>query len=453
MDLLESRGHDSANLNTNGNRPKRCWRRRLVTVEPVVFFYMFATYLYLIIFELYSFNEYGRDELRAHENGSSLNVSRSKCLSTNYLDNHSFSHSESGDNAQKNTAFLNLVVVGAGQLPSILTCLFLGPLSDRLGRKPALVVILVGACVQAAMTSVIIHFHLNLYYFLVGAVTKAMAGGVAGILAGSHSYIADISSRKWLTLRLGIVEAATFIAGMLSFVVGGVWVQVSGCDFRAPSYLLVASIVVVIPYVIFFLPESLNNREGNRQSDRSAKAIVGPKALLRGFRIFFSSGPSRWVLWFALLSMIIVISNTSGTYVIITLFLLHSPLEWSPSLIGSYLAASELVHGLAIVFVLPIMVALEMPDSAIVLVGIGISCVMDVSLGLVDSTWQVFLGKPASHAALIHQGMNTGGVYGIHCMYCLHYSCGKVLTDIVKQLQLSARPIKVTMATIQCCGV
>ncbi len=383
------------------NSLRRCWSRWLVTVEPVVFVYMFATYLYLVIFELYSFNEYGREELEEQDvnisltgNVSTLNISRYGCLTTDYLDKHS-SNNRSGDEAQKSTALLNLIVVGAGQLPSILTCLLLGPLSDRFGRKPTLIVILIGAGLQAALTSVIIHFQLSLYIFLVGSFAKAGSGGIAGLLTISHSYVADVSSRKWLTLRLGVVEACTCIAGMFSFVVGGVWVQLAKCDFRAPSYLLVGSIVAVLPYVIFCVPESLSNR---KRSTRQAPKAGGlsPKALLKGFRIFFSPGPSRWKLWFTLLTMIVTILNTTGTVVIITLFLLHKPLAWHPYMIGVYLAASELVHGLSLLFLLPIMVALELPDAGIVLVGIGVSCVMDVCLGLVASTWEMFLGKLAS---------------------------------------------------------
>ncbi len=368
-----------------------------------MFLYMFASFLYLIIFELYSFNEYGRDELKAHgfniseENASNVysrGISQYHCLSTKYLDEHSITN-KSGDEAQKKTALLNLMVGGAAQLPSVLACLLLGTLSDRFGRKPALFVIVTGAVFQATLTTLIIHFQFSLYLFIVGSATKATTGGIASLLTASHAYIADISSRKWLTLRLGIVEASTFIAGMLSFVVGGVWVQLSGCDFRAPSYLLVASAVAVVIYVVLFVPESLSRHESSTQRDqKKPKVIISPRAFLRGFRIFFAPSRSRWKLLFTLFSLIVTILNMTGTMVIITLFLLHKPLAWDPSMIGVYLAASELVHGLMLMFFLPIMVALEMPDAGIALVGICISCIMDISLGLVAYTWEMFLGKP-----------------------------------------------------------
>ena len=161
-----------------------------------------------------------------------------------------------------------------------------------------------------------------------------------------------------------------------------------GCDFRHPSYLLVASVAVIIPYIIIFVPESLDKQKRN-----STNIFVGPKALLRGFKIFFSKGYPRRKLWLTLLTMIVSNMNTTGTIVIITLFLLHEPLAWKPSMIGLYLSTSELIHGLSLLLLLPIMVALAMPDAGIALVGIGISCVMDISLGLVANSWEMFLGE------------------------------------------------------------
>jgi len=84
----------------------------------------------------------------------------------------------------------------------------------------------------------------------------------------------------------------------------------------------------------------------------------------------------------------IAIINTTGTTVIMTLFLLHKPLQWDPILIGIYLAASELIHGLSLIIFLPILVVSSVPDTLIVLTGIGLSCAMDLCLGFVVETWQ-----------------------------------------------------------------
>ena len=372
------------------------WRRianclnhaKVVTVEPVLFLYVFAHYLYLIVFELYSFNRYGREKLK-EQGMANLSSLDSGCITTRFLDTHG-SNNKTGDEVHALTAQLNLIVGTAGQLPSIFASLILGPLSDRYGRKPALLVILVGAATQAGLVAAIVSFRMNLYFFALSAGIRASTGGMAGLLTSSYSYIADVSSKKWLTLRLGILESMTFIGGMLSLAIGGTWVQKSGCDFEYPVWLYLACVVMIIPYVIVIVPESLTVSE---RRQRTLNRPWGPKVLLRGVKIFFVSGYPRLKMWFALITMAIAIINCTGTLIVITLFLLHKPLEWKPYLIGLYMAASELMHGLALLIFLPIMVATGMPDAMIALVAILLGCAMNICMGFVARTWQMFVGK------------------------------------------------------------
>ena len=355
---------------------------------------MFATYLFAIIFELYSFNRYGRSAL---ENSTihPVDVAKNICLNTTFLDEYGPGN-HTGDDAESSTAFLALLVSVVGQLPSILASLILGPLSDKFGRRPTMIVILVGFCVHATLSIIIIYQELNLYLFMLSAGVRGATGGVAGILTVCYAYMADISSQKWLTVRLGLLEAAIFLAGTLSLSIGGVWVQWSNCDFTEPTWLVLCCVIAALPYVLIVLPQPVDQNEENnemRNKRPKPKMYGGPKALLRGLQIFFCKGYPRWKLWFSLLTMAVATINTTGTVVVMTLFLLHKPLQWSPLLIGLYLAASELIHGLTLIIFLPLLVASGVPDSLIILTGLGLSCAMDVCLGFVVETWQMFVGE------------------------------------------------------------
>lgn len=372
----------------------RCWAaiNRVVTVEPVVFIYVFSAYLYMALLELYAFNRYGKEELEKNNYSRSTN----ECVTVRLLDRYGpVRHNRTGNAVQGSVALLNLFVGVAGQFPAIFSSLILGPFSDKYGRKPAMGVVVVGLVLQSVLTNVIFEFELSLYVFILSSGLRSLTGGLAGILTTSYSYIADISPRKWLTLRLGILEAVAFIAASLSLGVAGGWIDLGHCSFLPISWMLCASSVVLVLYLIFFLRESTNRQQTAR---RRRLLTTGPRSVFTGFKLFFCPGNPRWKLWFCLFIMCITITNQMGTLTITTLFLLHRPLEWSPGLIGGYLAANEFIHGLSLITILPVMVACSLRDSLIVLLGVAIACATNIGMGFVDSTWQMFIGEQYSFA-------------------------------------------------------
>lgn len=367
---------------------------RVVTVEPVVFIYVFSAYLYLALLELYAFNRYGKKELEK-SNYNSTN----DCVTVRILDRYGpVRNNRTGNAVQGSVALLNLFVGVAGQFPAILSSLVLGPFSDKYGRRPAMGIVVVGLVLQAVVTNVILEFELSLYMFILSSGLRSLTGGLAGILTTSYSYIADISPRKWLTLRLGILEAVTFIAASLSLGVTGGWIELGHCNFLPISWLLCAASVVLVLYLIVFVRESTNQQQKVR---RRRLLMTGPRSLLTGFKLFFCSGNPRWKLWFCLFTLCITIINQMGTLTVTTLFLLHRPLEWGPGLIGGYLAANEFIHGLSLITILPVMVACSLRDSLIVLFGVAIACATNVGMGFVDSTWQMFIGEQHALSACL----------------------------------------------------
>ena len=357
----------------------------VITVEPVVFFYVFSAYLYVAMLELYAFNRYGKKELEK----SSYTVNA--CVTVRMLNRHGpVKNNGTGNAVQGSVAILNLYVGVSGHLPSIFAALILGPLSDKYGRKPAMGLVVVGILLQAIVASVILSLRLSLYYFSLSSALRSVTGGLAGILATSYSYIVDISPKKWLTLRLGILEAVTFIAASLGFGVVGGWIQLDNCRFVSISWMVLAIAGILVLYFIIFFKESTNRHQTAR---RRQMLTTGPRSLLTGFKLFTSRGNPRWKLWFCVFVLCITVINQVGTLTVITLFLLHTPLEWNPGLIGSYLSASELIHGLSLIIILPIMVACSLSDPLIVLLGVVIACATNVGLGFITSTWQMFVGE------------------------------------------------------------
>ena len=61
---------------------------------------------------------------------------------------------------------------------------------------------------------------------------------------------------------------------------------------------------------------------------------------------------------------------TIAAHSISTLYMLNYPLHWTPGRIGNYQAVSMLSYGISLLFVLPLIVALRVPDSVIIIVGV-----------------------------------------------------------------------------------
>lgn len=354
---------------------------------------MFAYSFYKVIFELYTFKRYGTEKIR-----EATNLTLNTCLTTKELNNFP-NTTITGNLIEMEVATLTLIVGVTARLPSVVTSLILGPLSDRFGRKPTMGVILFGMLLHAVVTIVVIEQQLDMHYFILGGILRGMGGGIAGMLTASYSYIADISSRKWLVFRLGILEAMTYVAGALSLIAGGVWSHLNNCDFAPLTWVMLGCMLVAIPYTLLVLPESVD-KEGisisEREKKKKPKPLVGPKALFRGFQIFFGRGYPRCKLWILLVVMVLTLINTTGTVAIMTLFLLREPLQWNTLNIGIYLATSELIHGIALVLLLPILVLAGIHDDMIALIGILLSLSADVCLGFVDTTWQVYTSESSS---------------------------------------------------------
>lgn len=124
---------------------------------------------------------------------------------------------------------------------------FLGAVSDRHGRRPVLVLSLLGSAVGYALFGV----GGALWIFFV---SRIVAGFTAGNLTAAQAYIADVSGPEDRAKNFGLVGAAFGIGFILGPSLGGVLAKIS---LTAPAW---ASAGVALTTAIlgwFVLPESL----------------------------------------------------------------------------------------------------------------------------------------------------------------------------------------------------
>lgn len=359
----------------------------ILTIEPVLFLFMFGVYLEISVLQQYIFYRYGQEMYKEEQNYSGpFNF----CMNVETLDQDL--GNGTGNHVSEKTSYLSLATGVTSQLPGIIAALIYGPLSDRIGRKPIMIVIPCASCLSAVLILLLMYLEWPVE-FLAGITTiNGLVGGLPGMLTVVYSYVADVSSKRWLTVRIGIMEAMIYTSGSVALLITGQLLKVSECSFQDPFFLYLFSSLISILYVLLWLPESVTSEQRKEKlQDRSASNLF--RVVSRGFRLFYLKDYSRWRLLLCTIAMFFGYFIAIGAGNISILFLLNYPLRWLPDLIGLFQAMSEAVHGLCLIIILPILVALRVPDGLIMFIAFVWSGVTFVAIGFVQQTWEMFLGK------------------------------------------------------------
>ena len=365
-----------------------CRASKVVTVEPIVFLFMFNTYLFLFAQQQYYFWRFSKEKL---ENTTFPGLNRSSfCISTNDLNKYTESN-ETADQVQASAGLLLTVSTLPGLFVSVIVALCLGPISDKFGRKLVFFSISIGILLQGVLAFVIIWFELNMYMFIFSSTISSFFGGFASCLLGSFAYIADISSGRWRSIRIAVVEAMIFLGGALSQGTAGIWLNRMQCSFWPLIIIYIAFGGLLFLYTLVFLPEATSKLYREQNSTRRPQGI---RALGRGLKIFFCPTEySTWKLWVGMLILAIMVTNFSGSQEITAFFVKAKPLNWGVELTGYYDVLAQVTHGTVLIFVLPVLIVLSVPDSAIALIGLIFSSAMNAFTGLVTTTWEMFFSK------------------------------------------------------------
>lgn len=322
-------------------------RAKAPAVEMVLVVFMLSRHLYIPLYEQYYYFSYGSEILR-NTSFDFYNKGRSFCMSSDLIDqytgnNNSYKIDESFSN--------DLVVYGqiASTIPSILATLLFGPLTDRFGRKIGLFFPAIGATLQGIFSALIIHYSLDPYYFILANFVGGVFGGFTCILAASFSYIADVSSPRWRSLRIGVIEAALAYGSGAGQFIGGYWLHKIDCNSIPPLCFYVGCNLFIMVYILLLVPESLSCSEREILCSRNPRGI---KTYIQGLKLYCGdlSLSATWKLYVATVVISVAVINIYGALLVDVYFFETLKFEFNSLQIGIYQSVRSASQGSASFF-------------------------------------------------------------------------------------------------------
>jgi DHA1 family tetracycline resistance protein-like MFS transporter len=175
----------------------------------------------------------------------------------------------------------------------------LGALSDRFGRRPVILLALLGL----GLDYVLMALAPSLAWLFAG---RLLSGACAANFSTASAYIADVTPPEQRAKSFGLLGAAFGVGFVIGPAIGGV---LGDIDLRLPFWVAAALTLANAAYGAFVLPESLPPERRSRFDWRQANPIgalrlvaryghvLGLVAVLFLYRVAHDVQPSMWVLY------------------------------------------------------------------------------------------------------------------------------------------------------------
>jgi MFS transporter, DHA1 family, tetracycline resistance protein len=242
-----------------------------------------------------------------------------------------------------------------------------GRLSDAFGRRPVLLLALVGSAldfVAAAMT----------HSFWVLFATRVAAGFFGATLVVCNVYIIDVTPQNQRSVRFGMLRGILAGGSTLGPVIGGV---LGVHNMRTPFW--VAAVVTGISgvYGFFFLPETLSKENRRPFTWKGALPFYVPK--LSGLSI-----PLGVVITMLLFELG---GSMSGA---VTALYTQLRFGWTPANLGLFFGVGG-VLSITGQMLLPRLLVPKLGDRRTAALGLSIFAFTLMLYGLVQSSWQLYV--------------------------------------------------------------
>lgn len=190
-------------------------------------------------------------------------------------------------------------------VPAFLS-LFIGPWSDKFGRKPMIVASLTGFFLTYLiiwiLCAVSAAYILNPWYYVLASIPIATMGGICTMITGVYCYIADITTDKNRAVKMGVIEAALFVGLLLGS--GSSSYIYEWSNTTTVFGIATGAVLLALLYTIFFIEESKEISELDSRASM-IRELFKLELVREMFVVCFRRRPNydRAIIWMVMISL------------------------------------------------------------------------------------------------------------------------------------------------------
>ncbi|XP_046575152.1 solute carrier family 46 member 3-like [Haliotis rubra] len=234
---------------------------------------------------------------------------------------------------QQSTSFEILKLCLCFQIPPVIVNMVVGSYSDHIGRKLLFVLPMLGCTCKYVGFILVIKYHLNLNFLLIGTLLEGFSGSTSTFLLANMAYAADVTkTHATRTFAIVMTDSSVSIAIALGQVMTGFLIEKLGYFY--PSVINTALILLATAIVIFGLTETVKKTEVKELSP-----VVHLKKVF-GFYVNKSGDNKRSIFIASVIVFALLSIGLNGKGAIEILYQLGRPFCWDPVKIGYYGAYS-----------------------------------------------------------------------------------------------------------------
>ncbi|CAF1606817.1 unnamed protein product [Adineta ricciae] len=144
-----------------------------------------------------------------------------------------------------------------GLIPASLTFILFGANCDHIGRRPLIILPLIGKIIWYSSMLIIVHRNLSDTWILSARALDSIFGSGGLIMLGALAYVTDCTNTSNRPRAFLLTEAIMFLARIIPVLAIGIWLRYF--QYTVPLSVCLSLSVIALIYAIFIQPESIDN--------------------------------------------------------------------------------------------------------------------------------------------------------------------------------------------------